>query len=206
MKDQQFFMKRFDICESVLSAAEQLSLKISPQYKGLTLRLIKRSLGYLPSPEIYLPHLAFAQSLEDNHANGVIPDDVYAREAVALDERIRNDDMKKGGWVSKLEFDQSDYDFYNEYLEIYKNAARERLCRIMGYEPLLLYSLTAEMLLRHFIESDSYYSEMPMCEVDFKAVTITRYRELYITEGETVADQSGVMGPIFREFEEKNKK
>lgn len=205
MANEKLYPERFEINQTIYDEHIELAKKVSPDYREQSLRLFKRGLGYLPSPYIYLPHLAFAQSLNENHAIGLVSDETYMVEAYALHQRIRNDDMKKNGWVRYLEIDQAYLDFYNSHLGIYKDAARSRLCSLMEYEPKLLYSVPAEILLRQLFESDEFDSTKSMYPIDYRAITIARYREVFITEGEQKADQSVLMGVVFREFEEKNK-
>jgi|GEM_PF-3357729 len=113
--------------------------------------------------------------------------------------------MKKNGWVRYLHLDQDYLDFYNSHLGIYKDVARQRLCSFMGYEPLLIYSLPAEVLLRQLFESDELYSDMPMHQIDFRAITIARYREVLIVQGEQQADESDLMGLKFGAYESQKR-
>jgi len=75
----------------------------------------------------------------------------------------------------------------------------------MGYEPLLIYSLPAEVLLRQLFESDELYSDMPMHQIDFRAITIARYREVLIVQGEQQADESDLMGLKFGAYESQKR-
>lgn len=175
-----------------------MNVKVAPEYDQLALELIEMSLGYIPAYDIYLPHLPFYKALLDNHTKGNISDEEFATESLLIKKAIRNDDMKNCGWVSRLEYNQQDYEMYDNFLAEYKEEARKRLTQFMGYEPFLEHSLSAELLLRNLCSSEEYYTGMPMCSQDYRAITIAHYRGLFLVEGEKAADESLVMGLNYR--------
>lgn len=171
--------------------------KCFPELEAKALRLIEYFLGYLPVPVIYMPHEAFIRTLIASYQNGTLRKDNLLDEVEFHAKRIRNDDMKKGGWVKYLVHDEADYKRYDMHLAIYKHIARDRLCELIGYEPSLDHSLEAELYLREFFQSDAFTSETPYCHIDHKAVTIVRYREAYLLQGEMTADDSDLMGLLY---------
>jgi hypothetical protein len=168
--------------------------KCAPEHQKTALYMAFKWLGYYPEPHDYLPHLAFIQTLMDGYTKQLMPGEAFLAEIVFHMKAIRNRDMKSGGWVRFKERSDADYRSYETILSVYKHQARERLCFFLGYEPKVEYSLDAEIMLRQLFERDYYHTGMPPQQVDHKAWTITRYRELLITSGEQVADNSDLMG------------
>lgn len=166
----------------------ELSAKCAPDLQEDAIRLIGNALGYIPAPHSYIPHLPFIQTLLQNQDRAVISEDESSEEIIFHLKRVRNDDMKSGGWVRFKEHKQPDLDLYNSHHSAYKQAAKDRLSKLLGYEPNIAYSLDAELLIRDMIEQDSYHSDMPFVGHDYKAATITVYREIYLTQGEKAAD------------------
>jgi hypothetical protein len=169
----------------------ELTSRCHPEKEMMSLLWIEAYLGYVPSPHIYTPHLAFIQALVENVEKGVIEPDTFVDELLFHVKRIRNDDMKDGKWVGR-KYDASDYEYYDTFLGLYKQPARLRLCKLLRYEPDLEYSLGAEVYLRQIFELEGFYTELPYTAADYKAATITWYTELYHTHGEQAADESGL--------------
>jgi hypothetical protein len=181
-----------DVSQAVSWTDIERASNISPFETKIRLLWIKAYLGYVPTYDIYLPHLPFIHVLVDKVEKGLMEPDVFVDELLFQVKQMRNADMKKFGWVSKKEFTEEDYAYYDSYLADYKQAARERLCKLLTYEPKLEYSLYAEIYLRELFIEDRFYNDMPFCDMDYKAATIAHYRETYLRFGEKAADQCDI--------------
>ena len=186
--------RKFGIRTTISWADIETSSKCSSAYENHALYWIKTCLGYVPNDHVYLPHLAFIQTIIEAYNQETISQDQFIDDLTFHAKRIRNDDIKKGGWLKKEKHTQSDFDHYNSYLSVYKNLARDRLSRFLGYEPEIKYSLEAEILLRHLFEMDEYSSGTPFTDTDFKAATITQYKEVFLLQGEERADACFLLG------------
>lgn len=165
-----------------------LHVRCHPEYHEVAIAWIRYVLGYLPQPEAYMPFLAFIQTLIENAKNSMASDDQFLEELFSCVRQIRNKDIKHGGWLLNFTYGQAHYERYNNELAFYKHAARERLCKFLGYEPLLEFSLDAEVFLRQIFAEDYFHLDMPYCNADYKAANIVRYREAFLTLGEEMAD------------------
>lgn len=171
-----------------------LQARCNPERYGKAMHFIKVSLGYLPDLPICLPHLPFIQTLVDNVFKEIIDADFFTEEMIFHSKRIRNDDMKKNGWVKKMAYSKEEYDFYHSFLPEHIKPARERLATLMSYEPAVEHSLEAEIDLRQHFRDDLLFGESSYSSVDHRAVAIVRYREYFLLEGEDAADNSEVLG------------
>ena len=165
-----------------------------PANEAYALHLVQTCLGYLPERHIILPELAFIQSLVNDLQTSSGTEDAFYDGLVFHTKKIRNEDMKQGGWIDKTQFDPADLELYDTYLSAFKQTARERLTEIMGYSPALIHSLEAELYLRRLCSHDGFYTALPWCHMDHKAVTVVRYREAWLLEGPAAADDSDLMG------------
>lgn len=187
--------RRFVIDWKVL----EMSATCLPELESQALELIRYFVGYLPVPIIYMPHENFVRALIATYKSGNLSKDTFLDEVEFYAKQIRNDDMKKGGWVKYKSYDESDMTRYHSYLSPYKQAARQRLSELMGYEPSLQHSLDAELYLRELLQTDDFHTAMPNGETDHKAVTIVRYREAFLLEGEEAADNSDLIGLLIED-------
>lgn len=179
-----------------------VSAKCFPEREAYALAWIETALGYLPDPSVYMPYLGFMQTLIANSEGGIVSDEVFFNELLTQLQNIRNDDIKKGGWLEQRVYDEHLHEEYRTYLSIYKQPAQERLIRTLGYEPELEYSLTAELYLRQLFEFDDFYFDMPVCNMDIKAATITLYREAFLKEGEAYADELDLSGLNYKDVKQ----
>ena len=177
----------------------EVSAKCYPQRRNEALAWIRSSLLYLPPQHVFQPHLTFIQSLIENEAMGVITNDTFLKEIEIHLTNIRNDDMKKGEWVKHIPFREQDYEAYETHLQEYKNLTHYRLSELMGYEPALEHALEAEIFLRKIFASDQFYQSEGYTPLDYKALVITRYREVYMLKGEAIADKSVIEGVRYRQ-------
>lgn len=177
-----------------------LQAKCNPEYEEIALAYVRYVLGYLPSQHAYMPSLAFLQTLVESYQAGKISSETFGQEFFSHVKQIRNKDMKNGGWVQHKIYSEADHHRYDTYLSLYKQSTRERLSRLLGYEPSLAYSLDAEIFLRLIFQEDYFYTDMPFCNADYIAATVVKYREAFLQKGEAAADASDLFGRSFEEF------
>jgi hypothetical protein len=180
--------------ETIGWADIERSIKAYPNQEELALAWIQHSLGYLPERHVILPHLAFIQTLMENGRGGTLNNDTFADELLFHMKRIRNDDMRKSGWLATKVPSVQDYEFYNSYLLEHWETARTRHVNFLGFEPLVDHSMPAEISLRECFHKTKLAVNTPHCNLDFQMATITKYREIFLTEGEDTADNSELVG------------
>lgn len=171
----------------------QSSIICAPEQKNLALTYIKRFLGYIPAEHIYLPHLSFIQILLRNSETYLMPVEQFWLEMTEQMKLLRNDDMKKDGWLDRFCPSSDTRSFSKAFLSQYKEQARNRLCSLLGFEPKMKYSLEAELYLRTLFQEDYFKPNFPFGPMDFKAAAVVMYRMDYYEFGEKVADQSDLI-------------
>ena len=165
-----------------------------PEHEERAHCLILDCLGYIPATGILIPHEVFIRSLVDRLRRSDISDEQFGEELELHCKQIRNDDMKKGGWVDKLIYTEHDYHCYETENIDFRSQARERLGRFLGYEPALEHCLDAELYLRETFTMDWFHSELEFTSPDYKAATIIKYRESLLLKGQEAADNSDLIG------------
>ncbi|HRH03867.1 MAG TPA: hypothetical protein PLN13_03505 [Bacteroidia bacterium] len=171
----------------------ELTCKVLPELEKNAAALIERRLGYLPIKSVYLPFETFLRTLIAQFHRNEITDERFTAKAEQAITLIRNEDIRRGGWMRKIEFDDKDYDSYENFMPAYKINARNRIVKLLGYEPELRYSLHAETFMRKFLQFDTHWNEC-WYEFDFKCITLLRYREYYLTQGKEAAEKSPLLG------------
>lgn len=166
-----------------------LQSKCAPEFRNQALSQIRHWLGYIPAEHIYMRHISYLQSLVAGYKSGTILFETFSEQLYTHLLNIRNDDMKKGGWVRFTTRHPADIKRYETYLSVFRQPARQRLSALLGYEPSLDYSLEAEVYMRQLFANDSFHTNMDYTEADYKAATITTYRQTFIQFGEAEADR-----------------
>jgi hypothetical protein len=173
----------------------QTASKTATEFELRAKECMLQFLGYNPHPYDYYPHLPFIQTVIDNYMKRQIPAKTANAELLFHMKAIRNKQMLSGGWLRFLERTPEEYAYYARVLPKMAVSARLRLCQLLGYEPDIVHSMDAEIYLRHVYCRDDFYEDMPFSQEDYLAATVTRYCQLYLTEGKAAADDSGLLGP-----------
>jgi hypothetical protein len=163
---------------------------VLPYLEEKAVQLIEERLGWLPHESVRLKYEPYLRGLLQNYL-----DDHIAVEALMyyIDEHvklIRNEEMSGN---TCLDYDDSVYRRYDTDQVYYREAARQRVIYWLGYEPELRHSLTAELWLRDILAEDSFHLSGDVTAVDWKALTLIRYREILLAEGKEAADASELM-------------
>ncbi len=182
----------------------ELASRVAPEYYSKALRWIGIWVGYLPAEGVYRPYLAIVQSRYADLIRTHKIDEQNVDEDIIIAKQIRNDDMKKGGWLINKFSDEKNRRAYDEILPMYKDRARKLLCTNMGYEPLIEHSFEAEIYLRHMFTMDDYHEGLKFSAMEIKAMTVAHYRSHYDLEGERSADESTLIGLIFNNWKQLN--
>lgn len=181
------------ISEAVSWKDLALNATVLPNLENQTKDLIERRLGYLPHPAVSLRYEPYLRALLQRHQQGQLSSEAFTHEAEAHIQLIRNADMQHYSAPEPApHFVQS----YQKMFGIYGLQAKERLARFLGYEPLLEHSLMAELWLYDLMIRDTLRLPDSPTAVDFKALTIIRYREVLFTHGKAAADASPLLGAI----------
>ncbi|QQR86915.1 MAG: hypothetical protein IPJ76_01435 [Flavobacteriales bacterium] len=167
---------------------------VYPQHEQRAKDAIAQMLGYLPHPNIIIPHEVFVRTLIEQHAVGMISDKDYQRELVTHITHIRNDDMNKLGWIGKRNLTTEEYRRYSNTLTDYKNRVTDKVAAFFGEVPELVYSLQAEMMVRQAMYMHPWANIPEVTPFDYRAFTIIAYRKSYLDHGAPAANQSPLMG------------
>lgn len=193
--DTDCFEEALDVAgqETLYWRHVELTSTVLPKLEKAATSLIERRLGYLPIKSAYLPFETYLRTLIAQFHRNEISDERFNSKAEEAIKLIRNEDIKRGGWMKKIEFDDRDYASYENFMPAYKINARNRIEKLLGYEPELKYSLHAETFMRKFLQYDTHWNES-WYEFDFKCITLLKYREYYLTQGKEAADKSPLLG------------
>ena len=162
-----------------------------PEYEEKSRTVITNMLGYLPPfPTVYMPYEPFIRSRISTYEKEGINALQFMEEIEFCVKKIRNDDLKKHGFVGKGPFSEQDYAYYETFRASNKETARRRLSRLLGYEPLVEHSLSAEIHLRQLIMEDYFHEELPLDKVDHRSFTIYHHTKHRIEHGLEAADAS----------------
>ena len=165
-----------------------------PEFEEDGRDLVVRRLGYLPHDSVLLEFEPVLRTLLSQQRAGLLSDVAFTAQADEQIRALRNQDLQRGDWVANTVLDADDYERYEMEMPAYKQRARERVVRFLGYEPDLLYSLEAEIRLRRLMACDEFYLDKTVTVIDAKVLTIILYRELYIEDGPDEADAMPLLG------------
>ena len=154
---------------------------------------IEINLGYLPPNEVTLPYEPYLRALIQLYWQNAIGDDDFLRQAEDHMKLIRNADMKHNACQT---YDDSIYHNYQDTFVPYGYAVRNRLSKFLGYTPQLEHSLIAELWLRDIASDETQPMPEEMTPEDIRAMTLIRYREVLLQNGQVAADAS----PLLSDF------
>jgi hypothetical protein len=179
------------ISEAVSWKDLALNATVLPNLEDQTKDLIERRLGYLPHPAVTLRYEPYLRALLQSYHQGTLSSDAFTEQAEEHLKLIRNADMQHySSPVPAPHFVQS----YQKMFGNYGGKVKERLTRFLGYEPRLEHSLMAELWLFDLMARDTPQLPKGPTAVDFKALTIIRYREILLSQGKAAADVSPLLG------------
>jgi hypothetical protein len=152
--------------------------------------LIERQLGYLPHDNCILSQEPFIRALIQAHQSGQLANDAFEQQIQDHVKLIRNIDMRHN---TCLAYDAVIYENYHKTFAPYGYAVRSRLSHFLGYEPQQEHSLIAEMWLRDVMARDMIQLPETITPIDWKAITLIKYREVLLEQGQTAADASPLL-------------
>lgn len=181
------------ISEAVSWKDLALNATVLPNLEEQTKDLIERRLGYLPHPAVTLRYEPYLRALLQSYHQGTLSSDTFTEQAEEHLKLIRNADMQHYSSPHPApHFVQS----YQKMFSIYGSKVKERLTCFLGYEPDLKHSLMAELWLFDLMARDTVRLPDGPTAVDFKALTIIRYREILLSQGKATADVSALLGAL----------
>ena len=197
--DEKRFEKAYQeaVTEAISEAVSwkdlALNATVLPNLEDQTNDLIERRLGYLPHPSVSLPYAPHLRALLQSYHQGTLSSDAFTQQAEEHLQLIRNADMQHYSTPEPApHFVQS----YQKMVEIFGFRAKERLAGFLGYIPEVTHSLMAELWLYELMLKDTLRLPESPTAVDFKALTIIRYREILFTQGKAAADGLPLLGPF----------
>ncbi|MBK7856639.1 MAG: hypothetical protein IPJ79_18635 [Bacteroidetes bacterium] len=154
--------------------------------------IIHNALGYVPHVAHCMPHELFIRELAKQiHFNEIAPEEFIDQVHYHV-KQIRNEEYKRSGWARERNYTIEEYKQYETYLAQQKDITRQRVERLLGFSPLLLYSLGAELALREFAHHEDFKSAQWQ-KFDYKYLSIIKYEEVLFEKGEKVADEMGLV-------------
>lgn len=168
----------------------EINAIVLPQWEHTALQFIEEGLGYLPHLSVRLPLEPYLRGLLNSYQLGLLTGDAFNQ---AVDDHlklIRNADMV----IYQAEPTAHFQTMYQDLFERFGLPARQRLTHFLGYEPRLEHSLMAELWLWDIIARVDKLPDSPTA-VDYKALTIIRYREILLKEGKQAAEVSALCKP-----------
>lgn len=186
----------YDCQEGLLYAVSWNDLKaattILPDLETKARELIEQRLGYLPHDSALLRYEPFLRGLIQAKHQGQLSESNFMLQVDEHIKLIRNEDMKHN---LCLTYEPEIYESYHNCFVPYGYAVRNRLIRFLGYEPKLAHSVAAELWLREVIARDTINLPDYMTAVDYKVITLIKYREVLLQQGKMSADSS----PLIRQ-------
>jgi hypothetical protein len=167
---------------------------VYPQHEQRAKDAISKMLGYLPHPNITIPHEVFIRTAIEQNDVGKLSDEDFQRGLVTHIAHIRNDDMNKLGWVNRRNPTQEEYRQYSNTLTDYKNRVSDKVEAFFGEVPDLIHSLQAEMMLRNLMHQHPWLDIPELTPFDYRSFTIIAYRKAYLTSGPQAANHSPLLG------------
>ncbi|MFN8343993.1 MAG: hypothetical protein U0X91_03260 [Spirosomataceae bacterium] len=189
--NEQKFDKAFNeaareaIAEAVSWKDIALSTTVLPNLEGAAQELIEQHLGYLPHPAVLLPYEPYLRALLAQKNQGQLSAEAFVGETQMHCQLIRNVDMAHYADPEPAHQFQS---MYADFFHLYGIRAKARLSRFLGYEPAIEHSLMAELWLWEIMARDTVRLPDNPTAVDYKALTIIRYREVLLSQGRAAAD------------------
>lgn len=161
-----------------------------PELTVLAEKIIVRVLGYLPPNYIYYPHEKFIRLSIDSYKKGRTNLGQFWRENLFHIQQIRNEDMWNHCWPN-YKFEE-EKDIYFKYYEPFAalEIAQIRITQCLGYEPQIEHSYYPAMWLCDEIVKSGINVGYPLNDIDYRAATITKFREIYSKKGYEAANQS----------------
>jgi hypothetical protein len=177
--------------ETISWESLQNAATILPHLETEAQNLIEQRLGYLPAQRIILPHEPFIRALINSHQKGQLSVDDFSEQIEEHIKLIRNEDMEQHLCT---DYDPAAYKNYTNTFTPYGQQAKNRITNFLGYEPKLEHSLAAEIWLGKMFAMDNFKLPDHITAIDFKVLTLIRYREILLQEGKKMADASPLLG------------
>lgn len=168
-----------------------LNETVLPDLKEATQDLIERRLGYLPHESVSITFVPFLRAFIQSHRTGVLSDQEFLSKADQQIKLIRNWDMRHN---TCLVYDECIYQNYKDNYVVFRQAVKERLSLFLGYEPQLEHSLIAEMWMHDLMTDDTFEFPETITAIDYKAITLIKFREVLLQYGQDAAYSSPLHG------------
>lgn len=165
------------------------SATVLPQLENEARQYIKLFLGYIPSPAVTLKFEPFLRGLISFAKQGGMDEETFHHQVKEHIKLIRNQDLEPGACV---EYSADLYKAYHSNFASHGLTVRKRLTCMLGYEPKIEHSALAELWFRSILNRNIIKPNSPINEIDYKAIALIKYREVYLEQGKQAADQSPI--------------
>lgn len=192
--EKAFMAARRQGIASAVSWKEVAENEPFPEHKQLSQTVIFRLLGYNPPARVTQPYENSIRQLIDHFKNGKIDDDRFFYGAVKNVKKIRNKELRG----QTIPYGPEIYEQYENFLPQYKCVIRERIVKLMGYQPALEDSIGAELFLRKQFVSDKNYLPEGLCSLDMQAITLILFRENIRLHGLDKANAADLVRQIYK--------
>ena len=155
--------------------------------KGDARGLIEHYLGYLPADSTILRFEPYLRALIQIHHQNLLTEQHYRHQLEEHIKLIRKADLRYNTCQTYAEAVFRDY---HETFVPYGQPVFNSLTKFLGYEPQLEHSLIAEIWLRDVIARDTIQLPDEITPIDWKVLTLIKYREVLLERGQAAADAS----------------
>ena len=165
----------------------QSAATILPELEQMVHQAIQQVLGYLPHPAIRLYYEPALRAICQSWRSGGISEFDYIAQLKQHIIPMRNEEMQAafhGG------FDDSIYLCYHKTSLLYDQTIKTRLTRFLGYEPQLHEAMLASRWSKDFMAKDDVLLTDKITDIDLKAITMIKYRDVLLEKGLEAANAS----------------
>ena len=176
-----------------------------PEFEEGALYVIQLLLGYHPQKNLLLRSEIVIRELLHLYRSGQMVFDEFIHKCEIEVVNMRNREFELGNHTV-LEYSLEILESYFNYLPEKRQAARDRVVWVMGYEVDPDASLYVELSLRRLMMSDTcHIPPNNLCWHDLHIAAIIKYREILLSEGKKAADMSNTTAQeVLKKFREKN--
>jgi len=163
--------------------------KVYPEYESLSEDIIKEYMGYCPVSLYTLKYEPHIRGLIHRFRTKAMSSEQFHEELHQCIMLIRNQIVYDDAVIS---YRPQVYRSYADMPQEKKDRIRQRFERYLGYMPALETSINWEIILTNHFEKTLEKWPIDITPYDFQALTVIKYREIFLAQGKVKADLSPV--------------
>lgn len=163
--------------------------KVYPEYESLSEDIIREYLGYCPVSLYTIKYQPHIRGLINQFRIKAINSERFHEELHQCMMLMRNQIVHDDAIIA---YRQQVYQSYADLSQEKKDRIRQRFERYLGYEPKLETSINWELILTNHFERTLDSWPVDITPFDFQALTVIKYREVFLAQGKNKADLSPV--------------